>query len=162
MSNQDDHSRAEFIDRFMHRTAIGVLLIALAYASSAMAPFLSEAAGAYLDGLELALRVLAVIIILPQFIKMIRLRARQPEDCETDGFIVDVYKRAASMAFALTFVALLVMQVLAGRQFADLPPGFYINAALAISLGVFSITFLRLAHADDGEDDDDLETGSGP
>lgn len=161
MSNQDDHSRAEFIDRFMHRTAIGVLLIALAYASSAMAPFLSEAAGSYLDNLELGLRVLAVIIILPQFIKMIRLRARQPENCETDGFVVDVYKRAASMAFALTFVTLVVMQALAGRELADLSAAFYINSTLAISLGVFSITFLRLAHAGDGEDDDDFDTGSG-
>ena len=110
--------------------------------------------------LKLGLGVLAIIVVLPQFVKLIRLMARMRSgQCEPEGFVVDVYKRAAERAFAFTFIFLLFMDFMIGRFWTELPADFVIEVVIAVSLALFSLSFF-LFNRDDGEDEDDFETDS--
>ena len=157
MSTHEEHKQAEFLDRFMRRTAIGVFLVSLAFASSALSFVVGKPLAFSLDKLELGLGLLAVIIVFPPFVKMIRRKFRDRSAVhDSDGFVADAYKRAAEKGFSLTFVFLLFMVFVSGRYFPDLPAVFFINVILAFSLGIFSITFFRRLHSngDDASDDE--------
>ena len=161
MSIQDEHLKAEFIDKFLQRVAIGVVLVALAFNLSALAFVVPDAVAFYLNKIELALGILAVIIVLPQFIKMMRCRMRGEAWAEdADSFVANIYRRAAEKGFSLTFVALVVLIFLSDDYLIELPLEFYFQALLAFSLGVFSLTFFWLLWADEEAPADEFDSGS--
>jgi hypothetical protein len=156
---KNTESMAQFADRFLLRTAIGVLLVAIAYAAGAAMYLVGDEIADYLDKLQLLLAVAAVVIILPGFIKYARLRAAgQCRAGEPEGFVAEVFNKACVKAFSLTFVFLIILEPLSKKYLTELPTNFFINLTLCLSLGVFSLTFFFLNR----EDDDDLEDEFGP
>jgi len=155
-------SPAQFIEKFMNRVAVGVFLISLAYASSAMMFVVSEAMALYLDRLSFGFGLLAVAVVFPSVVKMIIAKRRAGAGShQPDGFVVDAYKRAAERGFALTFVFLLLMDFLTGRFFVDLPAEFAIQIILAISLAIFSLSFFIFTREEGDEEPDNVDMGAG-
>ena len=161
MSDRKPLSSAQFVDRFMTRTATGVLLVSLAYAATTVEYFAPETLAFYLDKLALILGLLAVVIVFPQFVQLIRRRTKLGiGKNEPEGFVIEVYKRAAERAFSLTFIFLLFMDVMTDRGLAGLPAEVVVETIIAFSLAIFSLSFFIFNRAFDGEDDDfDEEVG---
>lgn len=155
--NTKELSTAQFVDRFMHRIAIGVFLVALAYATSAVMFLVSPEIAFYLDKLKLGLGLMAVVIVFPQFVKMVRRKVRGGADAdEPESFVVEAYKRAAEKSFALTFVSLIIMDVLSTGVLAGLPVEFSIEVILFVSLIIFSLSFFAFNRTGDDDDAEDL------
>ena len=154
---------AQIIDSFMQRTALGVFLMALAYSMSAAMLVASPKVAEVLDNVQLGLGILVLLIVFPAFLRIVKLRRRTGSDCEeTDGYIVAMFRKASAKAFSLTFVFLVVMQVVTEKLQTGLSASFFVNVILAFTLGVFSITFFILVRSDSDETDDDFDTGSHP
>ena len=154
---------AQIIDSFMQRTALGVFLMALAYAMSAAMLLTSPKVADLLDKLQLGLGILVLLVVFPAFLQIVKLRRRTGRDCEeTDGYIVAMFKKASAKAFSLTFVFMVAMQVVTEKLQTGLSPSFFVNVILAFTLGVFSITFFILVRSDSDEIEDDFDTESHP
>jgi len=154
-------SPAQIVDRLLQRTAIGVSLLTISYSMAAAMYVISdqEIVG-LMDRLQFVPSILVLLIVFPAFVKFARLRYRQKSECaEADGYLVEMFKRASAMAFSLTFIFLIILELVTEKYLTDLPTPFFINATLAFSLSVLSIAFFRLAHSDgdDGDDGDDDE-----
>lgn len=153
MAQETKSSPAHIIERFLHRTALGTFLLAITYCLNT-AGYLIE--GDLADSLALVRKVLGVLVILvvlPPLISAARLGAFKPQGCDEPGdYVVLMLSRAGTMAFSLTFVFLLVVENASAHVFTDQPAAFFISAALAVSLLVFSITFFLLTR-DFGEED---------
>ena len=155
MSDQNSESTAQFVDKFLHRTALGTLLMTCAYAVSSAMYLVSEDVMATLDMVGLLLKLSAVVVILPVFIKRLRLRSRQQcNQSESDGYMAEVLKKACVKAFSFTFVFLVLLEPTTKKYLTELPTDFFINVILAFSLGVFSLTFFALIRSDDDEHED--------
>jgi hypothetical protein len=154
---------AQIIDSFMQRTAMGVFLMALAYTVSAAMFVASPRVAELLDKLQLGLGIVVLLVVFPAFLRIVKLRRRSGSDCEeTDSYIVAMFRKASTTAFSLTFVFLVVMQVVTEKLQSDLPASFYVNLILAFTLGVFSIIFFILVRSDSDETDDDFDTEPHP
>jgi len=157
-NSPDRHnSPAQIIDNFMQRTALGMLLMTIAYTMSTAMYAVAPETAEVLDKLQLGLGLLVLLVVFPAFLRMVKLRRRMRSDCsETDGYIVAMFRKASTLAFSLTFVFLIIMQVVTEKFQTELPAEFFINAVLAFSLGVFSITFFVLIHSDSGDEGEDV------
>ena len=157
-------SPAQIIDRLLQRTAIGVSLMTIAYAMSAtMYVIDDEGVVDLIDTLQLILGILVLLVLLPAFVKYVRLYYRQKGECpEVDGYLVEMFRRASAMAFSLTFVFMVILEKVTEKHLTELPTPFFIDTILAFSLGVLSIAFFRVVRSDrDDEVDDDFDTGQG-
>ena len=142
MTTDNTPSIAQLAERFLHRTALGVLLMALAYALAAAMYLVSEPLEQRLDLVQLVLAMAAVIVVLPGFVRMLRVRMARGTDCaDADSYIGEQFRKACVMAFSITFVVLAVAGPVSRQLPSDLPPDFYIQSVLALSLGAFSATF---------------------
>ena len=63
MSANNTESMAQFADRFLLRTAVGVLLIAIAYAIGAAMYLVGDEVSGYLDKLQLLLAMIRLPIM---------------------------------------------------------------------------------------------------
>ena len=152
---------AQIIDSSMQRIALGVFLMALAYTMSAAMFVASPGVAELLDKLQLGLGILVLLIVFPAFLRIVKLRRRSGSDCEeSDSYIVAMFRKASAKAFSLTFVFLVVMQIVTEKLQTDLPASFFVNLILAFTLAVFSIGFFMLVRSDSDETDDDFDTES--
>lgn len=135
----------QFIDRFLTRTAVGLLLIALAQGSAIAFALLNEGSAwrGPLDLAELALGVATLIAVLPAFVALMIRRSRGQEACMADGFIADAFRRAGSAAFTCTFLGLVIARMSAHRLPDAWTTDVVLRALLAIALGAFAIAFFR-------------------
>ncbi len=163
MSQNNQQSAAEIVDKFMQRTALAVFLISLAFACTALRFVVEGDIASHLGKAKLVFSVLAVILVLPQFIRVMRLAIKnRASGCEPEGFIVDVYRRASEKGFAFNFIFLLIMDVVTDNLVTDLPPKFFIDVVIAASLAIFSLSFFflnRKSNADEGDDEFESEPG---
>ena len=160
-----DESPAQIVERLLQRTAIGVSLLTISYAmAAAMYVINDQGIVDFMDRLQLVPSILVLLIVFPAFVRFARLRYRQKRECaEADGYLVEMFKRASAMAFSLTFIFLIILELVTEKYLTDLPTPFFINATLAFSLGVLSVGFFRLARDDgDDESDDDFDTEPAP
>jgi len=151
---------AQFIDRFLRRIAFAVLLMSISFVGAATSHFVE---GDSLEMLEMVRRffgLAAAIIVLPMFIKMMRIRWQKRKTCEEppSGYIADIYGKSAANAFAAAFLVLIFTEPFADGKLAHLPPAFFLQAALAVMLGALGISFFILSRDDDDELDDDFES----
>ena len=103
------------------------------------------------------LSLLVLVILLPVFIRFVRLRANK--DCDWSqpgGYVAEIFGKACVRAFSATFVLLIVLQVVADKYFAALPTAFFLSVILALSLGVLGLTFFYLVRSDEDELDDEF------
>ena len=145
----------QFQDRFLQRTAVGVLCLAGGYAASAGQFLVGEGPAQVLDVLDLAFALAAVAMVLPPFVKLLRLRRSDEWACaNTEGFVGEVFRTACVRTFTLMFVLLVLAEPLSDRFLLQLPTNFFINVILAVTLAMFSLSFLLL-NRDDDEDEED-------
>lgn len=157
-------SPAQIVERLLQRTAIGVSLLTISYAmAAAMYVVSDQEIVALMDRLQLIPSILVLLIVFPAFVKFARLKYRRESECpEADGYLVEMFKRASAMAFSLTFVFLIILELVMEKYLTDLPTPFFSNTTLAFSLGVLSIAFFRLMRGEgDGESDDNFDTEPG-
>jgi len=156
----DSASIAQIAEMMMHRTAIGVFLVTMAYVLSAVVYLVDAQVARYMEYLQLVLGIAAIAVVLPVFVKYSRIKARRQAGCpESDSFMAEMFQRAGIKAFSFTFVFLVVLDVVTKREFVEFPTPFYINLILAFSLGVFSITYFRLVHSSGADEHDDEFAG---
>lgn len=157
MNNQTAASIAEQMDKILQKIAFGVLLVATAYAISVIEFFVSTGNANILNNLSTALGVLAIVLVLPGFIKIIQLKRKHGAACkEPEGFIVEIFNQATGKAFQFTFIFLILLEIFNGAALAHLPGEFFIKLIIAVTLAIFSLTFFVLSRsgADDNFDDD--------
>lgn len=149
-------STAQTIEKFMQRTAMGTFLLAVSYSVGIAEYLVSEEAAATLNLIQKPLGILVILIVAPAVWSLIRIGAFRPKPgcAEPESFVKDMLARASTLAFSITFVTLLALQVLSEKLFTDQPPAFFIQIALMVSLYVFSVSFFVLSRDtdDDGND----------
>ncbi len=158
-------SPAQIVDTLLQRTAIGLFLLAIGYTMSATMYVVSDQEIVDLmDRLQLVPSILVLLIVFPAFVRFARLRYRHKNECsEADGYLVEMFKRASAMAFSLTFIFLMTLELVTEKYLAGLAAPFFINATLAFSLGVLSVGFFRLVRGDvDDDSNDDFDTEPAP
>jgi len=160
-SKSTDKTPAQIADNLIQKTAAGLFLLAASYALSAAIIVSSEESGSYLENVKLALRLIVLVIVFPAFFSFIRMRISRKEYCqESEGYIAEMFKQACVYGFSFTFISLLILKFLVPLYGNDLPADFFINIIMALSLGVFSITFYLLIRDDDDDlVEDDFEGG---
>ncbi|WP_417464502.1 hypothetical protein [Kordiimonas sp.] len=160
MSNGKSVSPAQMIDSFLRRVVLGVFIVALKYAGSALEVVSSEDMAGYLDTAQLVASILAVVIVLPAFLKFFR--ARSLPECrraESDSYISEMVKQSGLHAFSGTFIFLVALEVAVKKFAFDAPISFFLDIVLFVALTIFSISFYLLVRDDGTEDLDDWEQG---
>ncbi|MDX1571284.1 MAG: hypothetical protein R3200_12440 [Xanthomonadales bacterium] len=155
-------SMPQFIDRFLTRTALGVLLMSFAYGAGAATYLVDDPLHDWLETAQLLLSLGAVAAVLPVFVKLFRLRHGVARvDCGPEGFIAGAFRKAGSHAFTFAFIVLILFEPLSKRWLTDLPTAFFINVLLCLILGVFSGGFFLLSRDDAPEDEFDAGDDDG-
>jgi len=161
MNNQKAASVAEQIDRIMQKTALGVFLVAVAYAVSVFEFFVSENVADGLNYLSKVLAIIIIVLVLPGFLKAVSLRRRYGKACrEPEGFVIAMFNKAAGKAFQFTFIFLIALEIVNGDALAHLPGEFFIKLIISVTLAIFSLIFFFLSRPGvDEEVDDEFDTG---
>jgi hypothetical protein len=76
MNNKTSASVAEQLDKIMQKTALGVLLVACAYTLSVLKMFFDVPVVTFLDYAKTALGILAIVMVLPGFVRGVQLRKK--------------------------------------------------------------------------------------
>lgn len=155
MSNKKNISAAQMVDSFLRRVVLGVFIVALKYAGSALEEVSNEPLARYLDIGQLVTSIIVVAIVLPAFVKFFR--ARSLPECrqaEADSYISEMVKQSALHAFSGTFVFLVALEVAVKKFALDAPVSFFLDIVLFAALTIFSASFYLLVR-DDNEDDID-------
>lgn len=146
---------ALLLERFMQRTALGVFLLALRYGMTAAGPLLGEELMALVRYLQLALSLLIVLLVLPAFWHYLKLRRQRRADCANpDSFVLEMFRRAALIAFSYSFVLLVLLDLVSRKSLVYLSAPLVINLVLSFMLAVFSISFYLLSRLDEPDDDE--------
>ena len=160
MSQQSEEPIAQFVDRFLQRTAIGVLLVGIAFAVSAVMCLVTDETAQYLDKLSLLLGLIAIVFVLPVVIKMVRLkRNKQCDWSGSDSYISGVFNKACVSAFEATFIFLIILEPVTKKYLTNQPTDFFINVILSLSAGVLGLAFFYRTRKDTAELEDDFTEG---
>ncbi len=164
MTKSKKISVAEQVDSMMQRVALGVFLVSIAYAISAIRFFVSQESVEMLDIASRALGVLIIILVLPGFIKFMILKRNNRQACkEPEGFVVEMFNKATGKAFQFTFLFLVAFEFVNDDFIAGLPSEFVIKLILAVTLAIFSLTFFALSRVDEHpEHEDEFNSGENP
>jgi hypothetical protein len=163
MSKQSQLSSAEFIDHFLRRSALGVLLLALAYGAAALALLVGPTLSVWLGYVQLGLSLAILVVVFPSFWRYLRWRGRRMSGCaESDSYLAAQFQRASARAFSASFIGLVVLEVVVRKAYPALPAGLALNAILCLSLGVMSLAFFFFDRQHDSEEDpeEDHEEGA--
>ena len=146
---------AQFADKLLQRCALGMLLTTVLVAFEALRFLLDEESYGMMEYVRYGLRGLVLLALVPIVLDAIRLRPTWRALLKHDeGFIALVFQKAATYSFAATFVAISVLENIAGKDDFGLPPEFYLEIAMIVSLATFSISFFVLNRSDSDEMDE--------
>ncbi len=143
-------SRAEIMDKMMLATAILIAILAVLYAVSAIEYLVGETLAAYLGMLETGLAVLVLVIALftvPLLVKKLSLNRQHPSG-QPESFFNDIARQSFATSWAVTFLAMVVMDSVTEDFIAGMPVMFTLDLIRAILLGTFGISFFVLNQAD--------------
>ena len=154
-----DETTPQFTDRFLKRIALAVTIMAASYGSGALSHIVGGEARDILTAVKDPLGLLAAIIVLPMFIKMMVkiIRCGKTSGDASSGYIAEIYGKSAGNGFAAGFIFLIFIEPLSGRLMAHLPPEFFVQSAIAVLLGALGISFFILNRDGDDEMDDEFE-----
>ena len=164
MSKQQKVSVAEQIDRMHQRIAMGVFLVAIAYAISAIRFFVSEEVIGVLDIFSKILGITILILVLPAFLKFVNMRRKNRGACkEPEGFVIEMFNQATGKAFQFTFLFLIALEIISKNYLAHLPGEFFIKLIISVTLAIFSLSFFFLNRAGgDEETEENFAHGENP
>jgi hypothetical protein len=157
MNDNVDISPAEASDRHKRLLGLSMLALALLFATGAAEHVLGPDAELYLD---IVSKGLAIFIIVPTswvgYWKLWKLPSDQRElYFSADGFVMDALYRAQRTSWATTLVVLAVaVTVFDGPRLNAYPTEFYLDAVLALMLGVLSAAFFYLVGVADDDPED--------
>ncbi|WP_417459997.1 hypothetical protein [Kordiimonas sp.] len=161
MSNKKNISAAQMVDSFLRRTAVCVTIVAFIYGVQAFEFIAPAAIADRIDSLTLVLSILVLVLMLPSFLRFtIFRRSENCRQAEADSYMADRFKLAAHHAFTATFVCLILLQAISRAfeaEIAHLPVAFFLDMALAVSLGAFGVGFYLLVRENHDEDLDEWE-----
>ena len=145
---------AQLYDRFLHRSAISMIMLAAVYALDASRVFAGDDAASMMKRAEGILGILIMLNLLPVMIKLLWFKVKKKPGCDDpDGFVASTFKEAAVRGFSTGFIAMLVAMELSKGILADWSATMFLNVILALMLGVLSASFL-FANRETGPDDD--------
>ena len=160
MAINNQLSVVEQIDKMHQRIALGVFLVSVAYALSVIRFLVNEKTSGMLDTASQVVGVFVIILVLPAFVKFLRIRRDNRAACaEPEGFVIEMFNRATGRAFQFTFLFLIVLEIVSKNLLSHLPGEFFIKLIISVTLAIFSLTFFFLNRVDDNEDD--FATGAG-
>ena len=106
-------------------------------------PIASEAAA--------ALSAVAVILWLV-FFKLTRVpREQRHHFFNMEGYVKDTVRKACGASWAATLVTLMLLGIIGDEWLISVPAEFFLDAAVAVMLGVFSVTFFVMNASSDDE-----------
>jgi hypothetical protein len=151
-----DETMPQFVDRFLARIALAVTIMGASYGAGALTHLVDGGLREFLNMVRHPVGLLAALIILPMFIKMmitvVKCRGKYQEP---SGYIAEIYGKSAANGFAAGFIFLVLLEPFSGRVLSDMPPQFFVQAAIAVMLGALGISFFILNRGGDDEMDDD-------
>ena len=158
MGSMKGLSVPEAADKNMRILAVAVFLFAVKYAASAAALVVGAGPARVFDGIELGAALLGVLVLVPMGLWKFRKLSVSQRRLYTDpeGYVGEVFRRAGFKSWALTWILLVVMDILAREDITALPAEFFLQVVTAMTLGVFSVTFFYLNR---GGAEDDGTTG---
>lgn len=164
MNKQKTVSVPEQIDRMMQRIALGVFLVAIAYAISASKFFVNEKTANILDISSQVLGVIIIVLVLPAFLKFVIMKRKNREACsEPEGFVIEMFDKATGKSFQFTFLFLIALEFVSGNYLTNLPTEFFIKLIISVTLAIFSLSFFFLNRAGgDLEAEDEFTNGENP
>lgn len=164
MSKQKKVSVVEQIDRMHQKIAMGVFLVAIAYAISAIRFFVSEEVIGVLDIFSKILGITILILVLPAFLKFVNMRRKNRGACkEPEGFVIEMFNQATGKAFQFTFLFLVALEIISKNYLAHLPGEFFIKLIISVTLAIFSLSFFFLNRAGgDEETEENFAHGENP
>jgi len=152
---------AQLYDRFLNRTAISMIMLAVVYALDASRAFTADDVASMMKRAEGILGIILMINLLPVMVKLMWFKFKRMPGCnDPDGFVASTFKEAAVRAFTTGFIAMIVALKLSEQILADWSATIILNIILALMLSVLSISFLvanREPELDDDFDDGDAQ-----
>lgn len=143
----------QFVDFFLQRVALGVLLVSFGFAIEVGEYLLGPDVYQWLKVLEMGVSIGVVVLILPAFVRYVWYRRTHGRDFAPEGYVSEMFRRSCARSFEVTFIFLLVVEVLAHRVFETVPAKIFLDATLFVTLAVMSLMFLRLNRSTDDDDD---------
>jgi dolichyl-phosphate-mannose--protein O-mannosyl transferase len=149
MNAQTEPTPAEVADRTLQLLAGSMFALALIFCLSVAEFFANESTAAVID---IFVKILGVTVLalmgLLYFWKFRPMTAGQRRDhLAEDGFLQTAFRKAMAQSWMLTFLALVILQVLDEWMLARLsgvPLEITIKAVLALMLLLFSLAFLLI------------------
>jgi hypothetical protein len=107
----------------------------------------------YLDWAEGGAAIAALVIVLwLLFFKFMKVPAHlRRRFLDIEGFVATTIQKSFKASWLVTFVTLTVLAP-ASRRFTTIPGEFFLQAVMALMLGVFSVAFFVM-NASGGEDE---------
>jgi len=134
---------AQLYDRFLNRTALSMIMLAVVYALDASRFFAADDIASIMKRAEGILGILLMVNLLPVMLKLMWFKFKHMPGCnDPDGFVASTFKEAAVRGFTTGFIAMIVAMKLSEKIFADWPATIFLNIVLALMLGVLGVSFL--------------------
>lgn len=157
MMTEPNSSPAEIADRTIQLVAWAMFAVALVFCLSVAEFFASESVAAIIDiavkGLGIAILGLMALLYFWKFRSMSSDRRR--EYLAEDGFLQLAFKNAMARSWMLSFLLLVILQVLDSLVLARLPEmpiEIVIQGVLAVMLLLFSVAFMVTTRWSDSDE----------
>ncbi len=153
MSPTNQTTIAEAADQRWYLLAVMIFLLALKSAISAAMVLVDQPYQRYLGWAEAvaALSAVAIVVLLVVF-KFVRVpRDQRQRFLEMEGYVKETSLRACRASWSATLITLMLFTVVFDEQDTSMPPEFFLQTALAVMLGVFSVAFFVMNRSSDDE-----------
>lgn len=145
---------AQLNDRFLNRTALSLLMLAVVYTLEVSRLLAANDIAALMNKAGGVLALILVINLMPVTIKLMWFKYKRKPGCnDPDGFVASTFMGAAVKGFTTSFIAMLVALELSRNVLSDWSATIFLHIILALTLAVLSISFL-LANRETEPDDD--------
>ena len=139
---------AEATDRHGRLLALSMSTMAVLFGANAAKRIAGDELEQFVDVAQIVLVMAIGLLLIPVFRwKAVVLRSFSPEERRhyfaADSYMVSSLKKARALSWSVTFVLLVLLSIASG-VFSDMPARFFLDAALAVMVGVFAITVLVL------------------
>lgn len=152
-------SKADFAEKLLQRTALGVFVVSIAFVLDIAATYAEGTFERVLDVLSYAMSLAVVLLIFPVFWTYVR-KYRGMRD-PIDSFVAEAYRTACVRSFEATFITMVFLDLAVSKFFPDISAAIVVEGMLALSLAVMSLTFFFLNRRSDGDEDWDGDDHEG-
>lgn len=157
MNELTHNSEAELADRTVQLVALSLFIVALLFVLSIVEFFADDSVANLIDWASKIMAVSVIALMVGLFALKFRSmpQSQRRQYLAEDGFLQIGFQRAMAKSWMLSFVALVMLQALDQlvlERLPELPLKLFIQAILAIMLGVFSIAFFFITRQDSGSE----------